>query len=78
MNTLKEFLKEKGLSIAKASRSFNIPYPTLYQHINGHREISAEMAKQYSKIMGIPLSSLRPDLWEPDNQQEQPPVEASR
>ena len=74
MNTsfCKLFL-ERGLTAASASRISGIPYVTILQHIKGTRGVSPELAKQYEKLLGIPKSKIRPDLWPP----EQPePVKA--
>ena len=63
-NAIEHFRRTHGMSLQKiadmcAFRSRS----TVFQHCNGHREISAESAIKYAKGLGIPLHDLRPDLW---------------
>lgn len=62
---LKDILRARGLSIADASRASGIPYVTIAQHARGARGISAALAIKYERLLGIPRSALRPDLWPP-------------
>lgn len=59
-------LRKRGLSIADASRASGIPYVTIAQHVRGARGISAALAIKYERLLGIPRSELRPDLWPPE------------
>ena len=35
------------------------------QHYTGRRKVTAEQAMKYERVLGIPRSELRPDLWPP-------------
>lgn len=63
---LNDILRKRGLRIADASRVSGIPYVTIAQHVRGTRGISAVQAIKYERLLGIPRSELRPDLWPPD------------
>ena len=63
---LADILRKRGLSIADASRASGIPYVTIAQHVRGARGISAALAIKYERLLGIPRSELRPDLWPPE------------
>lgn len=67
-----EIFAARGWVISEVSRKFNIPHMTLRQHLKGTRSISAEQALKYERLLGIPRSELRPDLWPPE--EGQPPV----
>ena len=64
--TFQQIVHAQGLTAAKASQISGIPYITILQHLKGTRGISPQLAQQYQKKLGIPLSSLRPDLWPPE------------
>lgn len=61
-----EIFSARGWAVAEVYRKYGIPHMTLRQHIKGTRSISAEQALKYERILGIPRSELRPDLWPPD------------
>lgn len=63
---LADILRKQGLSIADASRASGIPYVTIAQHVRGARGISAALAIKYERLLHIPRSELRPDLWPPE------------
>ena len=64
MNTLKQALDRRGLSVRAAAKK-GVPYCTLYQQYNGRRRVGAVCAVRYEERLGIPRSELRPDLWPP-------------
>ena len=59
-----------GFPLAEISKKTGLPTTTIWRHLNGKRKISAEFAKKYAHGCGIPLSSLRPDLWPPESVSE--------
>ena len=63
MNALRRYFKESGKTILQVSRETGIPRPTIYTHLDGSREMSIDAAKRYHRLLGIPLSDLRPDVW---------------
>ena len=71
MNTLREIVSRSGLNLRAFCREYGLPYNTLRQHVLGLRAVSPEMAMRYEGRLGIPRSSLRPDLWPPKEQPEQ-------
>jgi transcriptional regulator with XRE-family HTH domain len=74
MNALKKFAETSGLSQKEICRLTGFQSGTVSRHITGKRNIEAESAVRYSAALGIPLSSLRPDLPTPCLS---PPAEAS-
>lgn len=58
-------LKTRGLSINEVHKKYGIPYDRIWSHCTGRRSISPEMALEYEKLLNIPRSELRPDLWPP-------------
>lgn len=54
-----------GFTITDAAARSGLPYVTVWRHFKKHRVISPEAAIRYNRFLGIPLSSLRPDLWPP-------------
>ena len=54
-----------GFTITDAAARSGLPYVTVWRHFKKHRVISPETAIRYNRFLGIPLSSLRPDLWPP-------------
>ncbi len=54
-----------GFTITDAAARSGLPYVTVWRHFKKHRAISPETAIRYNRFLGIPLSSLRPDLWPP-------------
>ena len=65
MNTLKEALDRRGLSLAAAAKA-GAPYQTIYKQYRGKRRPGPKSVLLYEKVLGIPRSELRPDLWPPE------------
>ena len=66
-NAIENFRLSSGMSFQEiADRCAIRSRSTVFQHCNGQRAISAEIAVKYAKALGIPLSELRPDLWPPE------------
>ena len=65
---LAKALKLKGLDIMTASKFSGISYSTIYQHCIGKREVSPRLAIIYEKLLKIPKSYLRPDIWPENNE----------
>lgn len=67
MNTILEnYLLSKGMTFRQVAACCGFKSAsTVFQHCSGARTISAESAVKYKEGLGIPLSSLRPDLWPP-------------
>lgn len=63
---LKAYIIKNKLTLQEVADRTGLKTPsTVCQHLRGDRRISAESALAYNKGLGIPLSDLRPDLWEP-------------
>lgn len=56
-----------GLSCADLAKELGIAEPTLRSFENGHRTISAEMAVEIEKRIGIDRAQLRPELFSNQN-----------
>ena len=69
MNTLKNALKKRGISMCEASRK-GIPLTTIVKHCNGNRQIGVMATLRYEELLGIPRSELRPDIWPPRPEDE--------
>lgn len=67
MNTFKQALEDRGLSVPAAVRLSGCKYVTAWKHFTGERRVSAEMALVYERTLSIPRWELRPDLWPPPN-----------
>lgn len=65
MNTFKQALEDRGLSVPAAVRLSGCKYVTAWKHFTGERRVSAEMALVYERTLNIPRWELRPDLWPP-------------
>ena len=69
MDTLKQIFERHGLTLADAVR-MGVPYHALYKQLRGERSVGVVCALRYHRMLGIPLSELRPDIWpdktEPD------------
>lgn len=63
---LEKSFAKRELTISGVCRTHGLIYQTVWQHFNGLRRIKAEQAIKYERILGIPRSELRPDLWPPD------------
>ena len=62
MDTLKQIFERHGLTLADAVR-MGVPYHALYKQLRGERSVGVVCAMRYHKVLGIPLSELRPDIW---------------
>lgn len=56
-----------GFSITEAAQRASLPWVTVWRHVHKKRKISPEYAMKYHVALDIPLSSLRPDLWSPED-----------
>lgn len=65
MNVLKEALDRRGLTCPEAARR-GVPYHNLIKQYKGTRSVGPKAAILYEKVLGIPRSELRPDLWPPE------------
>lgn len=65
MNTLKNALDRRGLTVKAAAKMGKISYCTLYQQYIGRRKVGPRCAVLYEQKLGIPCSELRPDYWPP-------------
>ena len=64
MNTIKHALETRGLTIKRAVE-MGANYQTLWKHCRDERRVGPQSALLYERILGIPRSELRPDLWPP-------------
>lgn len=64
MNNLRKAFERRGLTCASAAR-LGAPYQTIYKQYNGDRNIGVRSVLLYERLLGIPRSELRPDLWPP-------------
>ena len=67
MKYLKLALERRGLSMSDAARK-GIPLSTIAKHCNGERELGLKAVLRYERLLGIPRSELRPDLWPPEGE----------
>lgn len=65
MNRLKLALQSRGLTPSEAAKT-GLSLTTVQKHYYGSREVGPMYALKYERILGIPRSELRPDLWPPD------------
>lgn len=63
-NYVQEAFVRRGLTPIEAHKS-GMPYQSVYRQYRGQRKPSGEYAILYEKILGIPRSEIRPDLWPP-------------
>ncbi len=64
MNTIKQALETRGLTLKRAVE-MGANYQTLWKQYRDERRVGPQSAILYEKILGIPRSELRPDLWPP-------------
>ena len=62
MDTIKQIFERHGLTLAEAVKR-GVPYHALYKQLRGERAVGVVCAMRYHRILGIPLSELRPDIW---------------
>lgn len=43
-----------------------VPFHNIYKQYKGERGVGPNSALLYERILGIPRSELRPDLWPPE------------
>lgn len=55
-----------GLPLSYVAKATKLPATTVWRHATGARKVSPELAIQYSRSLGVPLSKIRPDLWPPE------------
>jgi hypothetical protein len=65
MNNIKKALDERGISVMQAAKA-GLPYMSVYKQYNGERNPSGRFALMYERVLGIPRSEIRPDLWSPE------------
>lgn len=63
--SLASYLAEKGLTDGELGTMLGVSAELVRLWRHGRRPISAKRAVDMSKVTGIPLHELRPDLWEP-------------
>ncbi len=61
---LAKFLDAHDISMAKAARMIGYSYAIVHRHCTGKSQISVKAAMLYEKKLGIPRSTLRPDVWQ--------------
>ena len=64
MNTLKLAFENRGMTL-KAAVEMGANYQTLWKQFRNDRRVGPKTALLYERILGIPRSELRPDLWPP-------------
>ena len=64
MSTLKEAFDSRNMTVLEASK-LGAKYQTLYKQYLGERNVGPRAAILYERILGIPRSETRPDLWPP-------------
>lgn len=65
MNIVEKYRQKHGLTYEQLAKKAGLSARSVaYAHCHGLRAISAESAIKYALTCGIPLSQLRPDLWE--------------
>ena len=64
MNKLKEALSRRGIDYKDAIKL--VPYHAFFKQYHGVRGIGPKTAILYERVLGIPRSDLRPDLWPPE------------
>lgn len=74
---LSQYLATVNMGLIEASNKSQTPYTTIWQHATGRRRVTGEAALRYEKYLGIPKSTLRPDLWPPIEMKEEPAHEHS-
>lgn len=67
-NFVKTALDSYGITPLEAHKR-GMPYQSVYRQYRGERKPSGEYALLYEKLLGIPRSKIRPDLWPPDESQ---------
>ena len=63
---LQKARSDRGLSIRALAIATGMSTASIRRHIHGG-SISAQAAIAYSKVLGVPLSALRADLWPPES-----------
>jgi DNA-binding XRE family transcriptional regulator len=80
MNIIEKYRSENGLSCAALGEKLGVSKATISRHRRGF-PIGGETALLYAKKLGIPVETLRPDIFEssgePDLPEPSPPLSAS-
>lgn len=63
MNILNQYRQEHGLSFAEIGRRCELSRSVVLRHCKGDSSMGGEAALRYHVKLGIPLQSLRPDLY---------------
>lgn len=66
ISNLKKAMDARNIHPVDLRNQQEIDYSTMLRHYKGLREISAKDTIKYEKLLGIPRSVLRPDLWPPE------------
>lgn len=67
-NALALFKEKSGLTFREMAKSAGFSSQgTTYKHCNSEKPIPTDAVIKYSRAFGIPLSELRPDLWNDEN-----------
>lgn len=66
ISNLKKAMDARGIQPTSLRKEAAIDYSTLLRHYKGLRVVSAPDALRYEKLLNIPRSELRPDLWPPE------------
>ena len=66
LSNLKKAMDARNIQPVSLRAQKEIDYSTMLRHYKGLREISGRDAIKYEKLLGIPRSELRPDLWPPE------------
>lgn len=71
-NTLRTAFDRLGLTPKDAAKCSNeLKYVTLRQQYTGLRPVGPKAAILYERVLHIPKSELRPDLWPPEEIQKE-------
>ena len=75
MNQLPHLRTDKGLSCAALGEMVDYDRSAVWKHCHA-TVIPAEAAIRYSRVLGVPLEDLRPDLFPAESATEAPNHEA--
>jgi DNA-binding XRE family transcriptional regulator len=68
MNIIEKYRTENGLTCAALGRILGVSKATISRHRRGF-SIGGETALLYAKILGIPVETLRPDIFCPEEEE---------
>lgn len=72
MNALEKYRQDHDLSCVEMAAIVGCRHSTISRHCNDKRPISGDFVLLYHAKFGIPLHELRPDIFEKDDQQNEP------